>query len=123
MRVRLFSASMLLTALLGCSNNYSFNSNLDGQRIDQYFAVGQVQVTDAAPAHAQSLGFVDGLSCQSGNQQPVANEADARTALRKAAATLGANTVVIRQCVALAELPGCLSAIQCSAEAFGISQP
>lgn len=117
---RIVLASLLLIS--GCSGNYQFSSNLDPEPIEGYFAPANVQLLTAKPAEATSKGFVSGDSCQTKSSLPPANEADARTELRRQAAEKGANAVIVQQCITLAEVPGCVSAIQCSGEAVQLSQ-
>ncbi|QIZ77373.1 Rcs stress response system protein RcsF [Ferrimonas lipolytica] len=111
-----------LLLLGGCSNTYDFSSNLDPEPIKDYFSTGSVAIYDAMPANAERLAFIDGSSCQTDVSLPPASEVEARTELRHTAAQLGANGVVLSQCVALEELPGCVTNILCSGQAIKIKQ-
>ncbi|WP_220755588.1 MULTISPECIES: Rcs stress response system protein RcsF [Shewanella] len=100
-QLALFTA--LSTVLLSaCSGNYSFNSNLDGEAIDEYFKPsGVVLYKDGErPKGAfEIVGLVEGESCQETEDGVPANIADARTEARKKAVELGANGLIVKKCL------------------------
>ncbi|MBM7071754.1 hypothetical protein JQC92_06815 [Shewanella sp. 202IG2-18] len=111
--------------LAGCSGSYSFHSNLDKENFKEYFKAGDVKVfhTDSLPTQAyKSLGLATGEACQLSSSDKIATESDARTAIRKQAADLGANGVIIRSCATLNESNACLSHVLCSGEAIKINE-
>ncbi|WKE64505.1 Rcs stress response system protein RcsF [Gallaecimonas kandeliae] len=121
---------LLLPLLLaGCASHYEVNTNLDKDRIHDYFAPGQVQLlgSDAlAGKRYQVLGMVSGEACQEKANEPPAKQSDARTDARAKAAKLGANALVIRQCLTLTgkeAAPGCLSQAICQGQAIQIEAP
>ena len=76
-------SSFLITA---CSTNYSFNSNLDSNTINEYFKASEVQVYQGSlqPEGAYKvIGLVEGESCQELTNAVPASKADARTKLRR----------------------------------------
>ncbi|MBY6186935.1 hypothetical protein KUV89_09905 [Marinobacter hydrocarbonoclasticus] len=108
------------TLLSGCAGNYAIDSNLDKAHFERYFAPGQVKLLspDAAIGNAEVLGLVEGISCQARAQDVPANDADARTEMRSQAAELGADAVLLHQCLTLEEQPGCVSARACYGKAL-----
>ena len=92
-------SSVLLSA---CSSNYTFNSNLDGEAIDEYFKPGGVVLYKEGerPKGAfEIVGLVEGESCQESEDGVPANIADARTQARKKAVELGANGLIVKKCL------------------------
>ncbi len=88
--------------LSACSSNYTFNSNLDGEAIDEYFKpAGVVLYKDGErPQGAfEIIGLVEGESCQETEHGVPANIADARTEARKKAVELGANGLIVKKCL------------------------
>ncbi|WP_115717975.1 Rcs stress response system protein RcsF [Gallaecimonas mangrovi] len=122
---------LLLMALVltGCASDYQVNTNLDKDRIAGYFAPGQVHIVGSDALAGQQyriLGMVTGEACQEAANLPPAQASDARTDARAKAAKMGANAVVIKQCVSLNggdAAPGCLSEVMCQAEAVKIEAP
>lgn len=96
--------TLTLFALLlaGCASEYTFNSNLDGQAINDYFKVGEVTLYQEGtePTVPYELkGMVEGESCQERSNDAPASLSAARTAARYAAADKGANGLIIKRCV------------------------
>ncbi len=114
---------LLISALLlgGCAGEYTFNSNLDGQAIDDYFKAGEVQLfQETQPKGPYELkGMVEGESCQERAQDVPASVSEARTMARRAAADKGANGLIIKRC-ALIEEPSkaCVSQALCVGQAI-----
>ncbi|WP_394128765.1 Rcs stress response system protein RcsF [Shewanella maritima] len=91
--------SLLLSA---CAGEYSFNSNLNGEAINEYFKPGEVTLYDQnnQPAKGYTiLGLVEGSDCQVEANDVPASAAQARTEARKKAAEMGANGIIIQQCL------------------------
>ncbi|WP_298440450.1 Rcs stress response system protein RcsF [uncultured Ferrimonas sp.] len=116
--------SILLGLLLlgGCNSSYDISTNLDPAPIKAYFAVAKVTLHHSMPSDASPVGFVEGQSCQVDASQAPADLARARTQLRQAAANLGANGVVLSQCVELGAQPSCLSSVLCTGQAVQLPQ-
>jgi RcsF protein len=96
--ITLFS-TVLLSA---CSSDYTFNSNLDGEAIDEYFKPTSVElyIDGASPKGPYEIvGLVEGESCQETESGVPANIADARTQARKKAVELGANGLIVKKCL------------------------
>ena len=120
MKIILSSALVLL--LSACASDYSFNSNLDGEAINDYFKASDVVLYegDALPkGHYELKGLVQGESCQADLNGAPASLADARTEARRNAADKGANGIVIKQCVIFEEAAqGCISRALCVGQAI-----
>ncbi|EKE69224.1 Rcs stress response system protein RcsF [Gallaecimonas xiamenensis] len=124
------SQPLLLALLLGgCATDYQVNTNLDQSRIEGYFAPGQVQVLSSDALAGQPyrvLGMVSGEACQEAANERPAQIGDARTDARAKAAALGANAIVVRQCLTLGgedAAPGCLTQAICQAQAIKMEAP
>ncbi|NKF51112.1 hypothetical protein G3R49_11150 [Shewanella sp. WXL01] len=90
-----------LALLSGCAGEYTFNSNLDSQAIDEYFKPGEVTLFDKGVQPRQSyeiLGLVQGQACQQTVNDAPADKAQARTEARRNAADMGANGLLIQNC-------------------------
>ncbi|MGL5046105.1 MAG: Rcs stress response system protein RcsF [Shewanella sp.] len=119
MKIILSSAFVLL--LSACASDYSFNSNLDGEAINDYFKASDVMLyeRDNLPkGHYELKGLVQGESCQADTNAAPASLADARTEARRNAADKGANGIIIKQCVIFEEATqGCISRALCVGQA------
>lgn len=120
MKIILSSALVLL--LSACAGDYSFNSNLDGEAINDYFKAGDVTLfedNNLPKGHYELKGLVQGESCQADVNSVPASLSDARTQARRAAADKGANAIIIKQCVLLEEAAqGCISRALCVGQAI-----
>lgn len=120
MRFLLILASLSLAALGGCASQWQLNTNLDPEAIESYFAPASVAMLNSGDGRPL-LGPVAGEACQQPDHPPI-SAADARTALRAKAAELGAEAVVIADCVEFNgkdSPPDCLRFIQCHGHAYG----
>ncbi|MFV0595820.1 Rcs stress response system protein RcsF [Shewanella sp.] len=120
MKIILSSALVLL--LSACASDYSFNSNLDSEAINDYFKAGDVTLFegDSLPkGHYELKGLVQGESCQADVNAVPASLSEARTEARRAAADKGANGIIIKQCVMMEEAAqGCVSRALCVGQAI-----
>ncbi len=118
---------IMTTALLmaSCSHyNYTFSSNLDKEKFQQYFAPSRVEIYDydeQMPANSQYLGLVSGESCQVKKHLMQANEQDARTNARRNADKLNANAIVFTGC-AHNKTKQCHTLVICYGKAYQIMQ-
>jgi len=110
--------------LLSCSN-YSFNTNLDANPIEQYFAVSDVVIyeeADLAQLNTQYITAIEGESCQQSSNQAPANDRDARTHARQQATKHNANAIVFSPCISLDNPEaGCITARICSGKVFKVT--
>jgi RcsF protein len=115
-----FGAILLL--LTSCSN-YTFTSNINKDKITNYFAPSYVRVynkeTQLPTAH-QYIAMVEGESCQQKASDALANKAEARTTARRKAYKLKANAVVFSKCVEL-KTKQCNQLLICYAQAYQVS--
>jgi RcsF protein len=115
--------TLLLTA---CASDYGFNSNLDGAAIDDYFKAGKVTVFDASTlpkAPFKRLKLISAQQCQLTSKEPPVTIADARTELRRQAADIGANGILMKNCQVIeTDEQDCFSRALCVGEAISISQ-
>ncbi|MCR5084362.1 MAG: exopolysaccharide biosynthesis protein [Succinivibrionaceae bacterium] len=122
-RTSLAAAALLLLAA-GCGN-YTFHSNLDPGNFKEYYKASYARETtleELGNTPYTSLGLVEGLSCQERERDYIANERDARTELRKAAADRGANALVFGKCVRLTGTPACRISVTCYGEALRVKE-
>ncbi|WP_394200406.1 Rcs stress response system protein RcsF [Shewanella waksmanii] len=114
--------TLLLSA---CAGNYTFNSNLNGEAIDEYFKASDVTVFNEGeqPRSPYELkGLVEGESCQVGADDAPASIVEARTIARRAAADKGANAIMVKKCAVFEErTETCFSRAFCVAQAISLT--
>ena len=109
--------------LTGCSN-YQFNSNLDKQNFDEYFKPSQVTIYEKSELlnlNYETLGAVDGSSCQLKEKDIPANLKEARTNARINAANMHANGIVFQTCLNFEQDRTCVSNIICYGHALDVT--
>lgn len=125
--MKMILSSALVLLLSACASDYSFNSNLNGEAIDDYFKASDVTLYegDTLPkGHYELKGLVQGESCQADINAVPASLADARTEARRAAADKSANGIIIKQCVMFEEAAqGCISRALCVGQAIKMATP
>jgi RcsF protein len=117
--------SLTLLALVGCSGNYGFESNLKGDNFTEYFSASEVKIYEhenTFNAPHKYLGIVEGDDCQAKTHLAKPDKINARTAARKAAFQLNANAIVFTSCVDI-ESKQCVAQIVCYAKAYQVSDP
>ncbi|WP_144213810.1 Rcs stress response system protein RcsF [Shewanella donghaensis] len=118
------SSAVLLS---GCAGEYSFNTNLDSEAIDEYFKPANVALfkdNDRPQSAFNILGLVEGHSCQETENGVPATIADARTDARKKAAELGANGLIVKKCMLTEQkVDNCFSEAFCVGQAITIDAP
>ena len=119
MKKILISAMVILVS--GCAGEYKFNSNLNGEAIDDYFKASDVTVYENRQPQGkfERKGLVEGQSCQEANNDAPANIAEARTMARRSAADKGANGLIIKTCFMAAEkTQTCVTSAICVGQAI-----
>ncbi|WP_299007735.1 Rcs stress response system protein RcsF [uncultured Shewanella sp.] len=114
---------ILILLLNACNNtNYTFNSNLNRDAIEDYFKPSEVTVYEGEDQPSEPFeqkGLVRGEACQTQKNGVPITLADARTLARRAAADRNANGLIIKNCVLIDELtPGCFSSAFCVGQAI-----
>ncbi|MCK8044320.1 hypothetical protein MSG37_05450 [Shewanella sp. 1CM18E] len=108
--------------LSGCAGDYTFNSNLDSDAINDYFKASDVTVYEGAMQPVgpfEIKGLVEGETCQVSENDAPASIAEARTLARRAAADKQANGLVIKNCLLIEEAsPNCVSRALCVGQAI-----
>ena len=114
--------SALLLVLSGCAGDYTFNSNLDSDAINDYFKASDVTVYEGAlqPVGPFEIkGLVEGETCQVSENDAPASIVEARTIARRAAADKQANGLVIKNCLLIEEATqNCVSRALCVGQAI-----
>ncbi|MGS0681146.1 Rcs stress response system protein RcsF [Shewanella sp. 125m-7] len=120
MKYLLPSAFILL--LSGCAGEYTFNSNLDSDAINDYFKASDVTVYEGTlqPVGPFEIkGLVEGETCQVSENDAPASIVEARTLARRAAADKQANGLVIKNCLLIEEANlNCVSRAICVGQAI-----
>lgn len=124
--MKLIISIVLILLVNACSNNnYTFNSNLNRDAIEDYFKPSEVTVYegDKQPSEQFELkGLVKGEACQTQQNGVPVTLADARTLARRAAADKNANGLIIKNCVLIDEpTPRCFSSALCIGQAIKTS--
>ncbi|MCL1147085.1 hypothetical protein L2747_13860 [Shewanella marinintestina] len=114
--------SALLLVLSGCAGDYTFNSNLDSDAINDYFKASDVTMYEGAlqPVGPFEIkGLVEGETCQVSENDAPASIVEARTIARRAAADKQANGLVIKNCLLIEEATqNCVSRALCVGQAI-----
>lgn len=114
--------TICLLLLTGCAGEYTFNSNLNSEAIDDYFKAGDVTVysNQTPPPHQFiALGTVEAEVCQEIESAPPISVSDARTKLRRVTADKGGDGVIIHRCSLFeSSEQGCFSRAFCVGEAI-----
>jgi len=117
-----FIVSALALLLSACASDYTFNSNLDSKKINDYFKASDVQLYEGnqqPKGQFAVLGLVEGEACQETRNDAPPQMAVARTNARRAAADLGANGFVVKSCFIIDEADtSCFSRAICVGQAI-----
>lgn len=112
----------VIIAVSGCAGDYTFNSNLDSDAINDYFKASDVTVYEGPlqPVGPFEIkGLVEGETCQIAENDAPASIAEARTLARRAAADKQANGLVIKNCLFIEEASqNCVSRAICIGQAI-----
>ena len=116
----------LVLLLSACAGDYKFNTNLDGEAIDEYFKASDVAVFEGnihPSVPFDIIGLVEGETCQEGANDAPASISEARTLARRAAADKGANAILIKKCMVFEEqTQACFSRAVCVGQAIKIPE-
>lgn len=123
MRVRLLGVSALALALAGCAN-WGFDSNVSPEGIKDYYKGSDVRIyqkEDLADVNYVVLSSVEGEACQIKTTDAAPKEAEARADIRRRAADLGANGLLLDRCIRFEDMPGCIEQVLCSGQAIKVA--
>ncbi len=124
MKMFMFWPTFTACLLTACSS-VSFDSNLNPHNFSEYFKPSQVETVTYAELADKTysvLGAVHALSCQQNADDFPANAADARTELKRKAADMGANALVIHQCVRAEDTGACTLSVTCYGDAIYVPE-
>ena len=113
-------AALAAAAALCACESVSFSINIDPANIAAYYRPSLVEVVTYEELGERPylvVGQVRGLSLQERELDLPANEADARTELRKNAVRAGGNALVIHKCISVSGSPG--GAVRSSVTCYG----
>ena len=122
--MRLFGVSLLAVALSGCAG-WGFNSNVSPDGIKDYYKGDGVQLYSKAELEGVNyvtLGSVEGEACQIQADEAPPKEADARASVRRRAADMGANGILMDRCIRFDDMPGCIEQVLCSGQALKVAE-
>ena len=121
--MRLLGVSLLAVALSGCAG-WGFNSNVSPDGIKDYYKGDGVQLYSKAVLEGVNyvtLGSVEGEACQIQADEAPPKEADARASVRRRAADMGANGILMDRCIRFDDMPGCIEQVLCSGQALKVA--
>ncbi|MGR7920559.1 Rcs stress response system protein RcsF [Zobellella denitrificans] len=121
--MRLLGVTLAALALSGCAG-WGFDSNVSPTGIKEYYKGDAVRLYSKAELEGVNyvtLGSVEGEACQVEANEAPPKEADARAQLRRRAADMGANGVVLDSCIRFNDMPGCLEQVLCSGQAVVVA--
>ncbi|GIU16868.1 MULTISPECIES: Rcs stress response system protein RcsF [unclassified Shewanella] len=114
--------SVFVLLLAGCAGEYTFNSNLDSDAINDYFKASDVTVYEGTLQPIgpfEVKGMVEGETCQVSENDAPASISEARTLARRAAADKQANGLVVKNCLLIEEASqNCVSRAICVGQAI-----
>lgn len=115
---------LLLTGILlsACSSGYSVSSNIDKNKIVEYYSASNVKIfqsEDDFKGWYKYAGVVEGESCQIKAHLAPPNEIDARTQARFNANKLKANAIIFTGCVSIPD-KRCIGLKICYGKAYNI---
>lgn len=123
--VRVMGLTCISLLLSACAGDYSFKTNLDSAAINDYFKAGDVTVYDASSnpkAPFKRLKLISAEVCQLSAHEAPVSIADARTEIRRKAADLGANGIIMKNCQVMElDEQDCISRALCVGEAIKIN--
>ena len=125
MQLRLIGAALLALALSGCANNWGFNSNVSPEGIKDYYKGDGVTLYNkeqVSELNYVTLGSVEGEACQINATEATPKEADARASIRRRAADMGANGLLLDTCIRFNDMPGCIEQVLCSGQALKVAK-
>ena len=125
MQLRLVAATLLALALTGCAGNWGFNSNVSPDGIKDYYKGDNVTLYNKdqlSSLNYVTLGSVEGEACQMKAAEAPPKEADARASIRRRAADMGANGLLLDRCIHFVDMPGCLEQVLCSGQALKVAK-
>ncbi len=117
--------SALPAVILSACSSVSVDSNLNPRNFSEYFKASTVETVSYADLAKQTyalLGRTHGLSCQRDSDDFPANESDARTDLKRKAADMGANALVIHKCVRAQDTGACALSVTCYGDAIYVPE-
>ncbi|WP_417616304.1 Rcs stress response system protein RcsF [Oceanisphaera sp.] len=124
MQLRLVGVGLLAVALSGCAN-WGFDSNVSPEGIKDYYKGDNVTLYTKAKLEGLNyvtLGSIEGEACQIEASEAPPKEADARASVRRRAADMGANGVLLDRCIRFDEMPGCIEQVLCSGQAIKVAK-
>lgn len=122
--MRVFGMTVLALALAGCAN-VAVDSNVSPAGIKDYYKGSNVTLYGRDELKGQTyvtLGTVEGEACQIEANEPPPKDANARAHLRRRAAEMGANGVLLDSCIHFDDMPGCIEQVLCSGQALKVSE-
>ncbi|MBM7454937.1 RcsF protein [Oceanisphaera litoralis] len=122
--MRLLGVSLLAVALSGCAG-WGFNSNVSPDGIKDYYKGDGVRLYSKAELEGVNyltLGSVEGEACQIKADEAPPKEADARASVRRRAADMGANGLLLDRCIRFDDMPGCIEQVLCSGQALKVGK-
>ncbi|MBL1378580.1 Rcs stress response system protein RcsF [Zobellella iuensis] len=121
--MRLIGLALAALTLSGCAG-WGFNSNVSPAGIKDYYKGDGVTLyskTELEGVNYVTLGSVEGEACQVEANEAPPKEADARAQIRRRAADMGANALILNSCIRFDDMPGCLEQVLCSGQAIVVA--
>ncbi|WP_375055457.1 Rcs stress response system protein RcsF [Zobellella sp. DQSA1] len=121
--MRLFGLPLAALVLSGCAG-WGFDSNVSPAGIKDYYkgdGVAPYSKAELEGVNYVTLGSVEGEACQMEAKEAPPKEADARAQIRRRAADMGANGLILNSCIRFDDMPGCLEQVLCSGQAIVVA--
>ncbi|WP_232821201.1 Rcs stress response system protein RcsF [Oceanimonas marisflavi] len=122
--MRVLGMALVALTLSGCAN-MGFDSNVSPAGIKDYYKGSNVKLygrDELKGVNYVTLGTVEGEACQIEAQDAPPKDADARADLRRRAADMGANGILLDRCIRFDDMPGCIEQVLCSGQALVVNE-
>ncbi|PSJ45949.1 exopolysaccharide biosynthesis protein [Zobellella taiwanensis] len=123
--MRIFGIALAALTLSGCAG-WGFDSNVSPEGIKEYYKGDGVTLYTKAELEGVNyvtLGSVEGEACQVEAQEAPPKVADARAHIRRRAADMGANGLILDSCIRFDDMPGCIEQVLCTGQAITVNKP
>lgn len=122
--MRLLGLTLAALTLSGCAG-WGFDSNVSPAGVKDYYKADGVALYTKAELEGinyVTLGSVEGEACQLASNEAPPREADARQSIRRRAADMGANGLLLDSCIHFDDMPGCIEQVLCSGQAVKVAE-
>lgn len=122
--MRVPALALVALTLSGCAN-MAVDSNVSPTGIKDYYKGNNITLygrDELKGLNYVTLGTVEGEACKIEANEPPPKDADARAHIRRRAADMGANGILLDRCTRFNDMPGCIEQVLCSGQALKVNK-